>query len=329
MIMINRLYLILALLLTSSVHSVLAAEQARVIVGDPAAGSAADGAIGNQGVRFGKPDFKFGRASAGSNLPGYPLLGVSYLHQFEADFDSSAGDISFHEASLWAPVLPVSFGNYHLFAMLGYRYTDFETSAENALPTDGLHTVRVPVIFLNDYSEEWIFGAMVMPTMAGDLSGGDGFYISAAVGGGRAIGSNMRVLGGVYYSHVFGEDTVYPGILFTWRPSPRWETYFFGPRAGISYSINDDWIVSLSGQWTSPDWNVEADSRGPDRDIEVSGLRAGLKLEGRVSERLWVYLSGGATFFQEVDIRSTSGVELLEDDIENSPFVRIGLNLRL
>jgi opacity protein-like surface antigen len=282
----------------------------------------------NRGFRVGRPDFQFGRVPGDSKLPGYPLASFSYLHQFEADFDSSEGNLSFNEASLWAPVLPAGYDDLYLFVMLGYRYTEFDTSVVNVVPSDGLHTIRLPIVLLNDCSEDWFLGAMVMPTFAGDLSSDDGFYISAAAGGGRSFGPHLRVLGGIYYSHIYGEETVIPGIMFSWRPAPDWELYFYGPMGGISYRVSDDWILSLSGRWNSPEWNVQADSRGPGRDIELSGLRVGLKLEGRLYDRIWGFVTGGVTILQEMKIEDESGRDLLDEDIDSAVFVRTGLNFR-
>ncbi len=290
----------------------------------------AESAVAHEGhshIRFGALDIDFGRDASGSELPGYPVASVSYIHQFESDFDSLPGKVSSHDVSLWAPVAPVDFGSFHILAMLGYRFTDFDTSVTSALPTESLHAIRLPVVFFDDRVEGWLLGGMVMPAVAGDLSSDDGFYLSAALGAGRQIRENLRVFGGVYYGTGFGEDTIIPGIALTWRPHPRWEVYLLGPISGIACSINDAWTVSLTARYDSPTWNVEADSNGPDRDLEVTALRVGLKLEGRLHEHLWGFITVGASLAREMEIETTSDRSILDDDIEAGPFVRTGLHL--
>jgi len=236
--------------------------------------------------------------------------------------------VSSQDASLWAPVLPLNYGDLHLLAIFGYRFTEFDTSVPGLLTEEGLHTLRLPIAIFYDHSEDWIFGGMVMPAISGDLNSDEGFEFSGALGFGRSFGSGFRLLGGVYYSDGFGEEQIIPGIALTWRPSPRWDIYLLGPMSSINYRVSDNWMVSLSGRYSSPTWNVEADSAGPDRDIEVSSARVGLKVERRFTDQIWAYLSGGVSFARELDIETTSDLDLLEDDIDAGPFLRVGMNLR-
>ncbi len=169
---------------------------------------------------------------------------------------------------------------------------------------------------------------MIMPSFSGDLSSSDNFSISAAVGAGYVFSPTLKIFGGAYYTHGFGEDTIIPGLMFTWRPTPKWEAYFMGPMGGINYSVNENWVVSAFGQYDSPTWHIDADAFGPDRDIKVSSLRVGLKLERRFNDLCWAYLAGGYSFARELEIEDVYNHSLQEDDIDAGPFVQFGLNLR-
>lgn len=287
----------------------------------------ADSVSGEQSL-FGAPNLRFGRNASFSELPGYTFATASWLHQFDSGFDSLGGEVSSDDFSLWAPVAPLNFGNMHVLSLLGYRATQFDTSVPNMLSEDTLHTIRMPFVFLNDMSERWLSGVMIMPSFSGDLSGRDNVSISAAAGAGYVFSPALRIYGGVYYRHGFDEDLIIPGLMFSWRPDPQWEAYVYGPVGGISYSANDDWVLSLFGEYDAPTWHVEGDTFGPDRDITVSSMRIGLKAERRLGGLCWAYLAGGYSFARELEVEDLDSNLLQQDDIDPGPFVRIGLNLR-
>ncbi len=169
---------------------------------------------------------------------------------------------------------------------------------------------------------------MVMPSFSGDLSNSDNFSISVALGVGHAFNPRFNLFGGVYYSHGFDDDLLLPGIGFTWRPTNRIEAYLLPPVGGISYSINECWIISLAGFFDSPTWHVEADSRGPDRDINYQSLRIGVKLETKLAKHCWAYVTGGVSFAKELTVEDLKSHTLQDDEVDAGGFVRAGLNLR-
>jgi len=313
-------------ILVLSLHGPLFAEDSTA-VSATATAPAGESVFGEQSF-FGPPYIAFGRHAAGSDLPGYVIGTFSYINQFDSDFDTLPGEVSAQDLSLWAPFAGFNFDDFHIVALLGYRMTKFDTSLPNMLTENTLNAFYLPVVFLKDVSEEWIYGGMVMPGFSGDLESGDNFSISAAFAVGHAFGPNFHFFGGVYYSHGFDDDTIIPGIGFTWRPTPKYEVYLIPPFGGISYSINECWMLSLSGQYDSPTWNVGADLSGPDRDITYQTLRIGVKLERRINDHFWAYINGGVSLAKNLNIEDTSNNRLLESDVDPGGFVQLGLNLR-
>lgn len=277
---------------------------------------------------FGAPQLSFGRGGSASDLPGYTFGTALWLHQFDADFDTLGGEVDADDFSVWLPVAPLNFGNMHLVTMFNYRSTRFNTSVPNMLTDETLHTLRMPVVLLNDASEDWLWGGMIMPSFSGDLGSSDNFSIAAAVGAGYVFSPTLKIFGGAYYSHGFDDDFLIPGFMFTWRPTPKWEAYLLGPIGGVTYSINDSWLISVFGQYDAPTWHVDADALGPDRDIKVSSMRVGLKVEHRFNDLCWAYLAGGLSFARNLEIEDLQSNSLQEDDIDAAPFVQFGLNLR-
>jgi len=284
-------------------------------------------AAGQSGL-YKAPDIKFFERDSASNSPGPPLATLSYRHEFSSDFDTLTGDVSVNDASVWAPPPPLQFGDISVLSFFGYRWTQFDTSANNLLSEDALQQLRIPVIALYEPADKWILGGMVMPSYSGDLSSSDNFSISAALGAGYKVNSKFTLFGGVYYTDGFDDSTIIPGIAFTWKPNESWEAYFLGPLLGVKYNVCDSWVLSLEGQYDSPTWHVEADSSGPDRDITMTSFRLGLKSEHKVGKFGWAYLSAGYIFAREVDIENLSSNTLQKDDIDSGAYLQTGFNLK-
>lgn len=284
-----------------------------------------DGA--SRGLHFGVDPLDFFPAS--NSEGNVPVASVTHLYRFESDFDSLPGDISSHEFSVFAPVLPLSYDRLRLGVAVSYRANWFDTSDPLLLPDDTLHAIRLPMIGVYDISDRWLAGAMVMPGYAGDGSSfSDGFSILSALAVGYNYSPRLQLFGGVLYAHGFDETTILPGIGLIWKPADSWSVALLPPFASVSYRFGDDWIFSLVGRYDGPTWNVEADDSGPERDILMREIRVGLKVERRLANRVWAFVMGGANFGRRMEIESLSNTSLQEDDLDAGLFLQGGLNLR-
>lgn len=295
--------------------------------GEAPSAPASDSGFGEQ-KWIGPPYLRFGRDTSDTELPSYPAVTTSYTHCFASDFESLPGDVSSDEFRLWAPVLPLNRENMHLIAYLGYAANQFDADETTMLPDDTLHSVRLPVTFIHDISEKWLWGAMVMPTYAGNSGSSDNFTTSAGLGVGYSYSPTLRVFAGAYYAHDFGDDFFMPGAAFIWRPAPRWEAYLLGPMGGVSYSVNERWLLSLYGQYSSPTWFVKSDDNGPDRHVSMSSLRIGVKAQYQLHGMLWGFIAGGCSMARELDVRDTDNDTIQNSDMDPSAYVQVGLNIR-
>ena len=281
---------------------------------------------------FGPPYIKFARKNSDTLLPGYTVGTTSYTHRFTSDFDQSElGDVSSPRFSFWTTVAAFNQEEFHLFAWLGYGANKYETggnSVPNLLTDHTMQSLSMPIVFLHDISQKWLWGAMVMPSYSGTHSSSDNFSISVAAGVGYTYSPSLEVFAGVYYYNGFGDDLIIPGAAFIWRPAPRWEVFLLPPIGGVSYSVNEKFLISFYGQYDSPTWHVKADKNGPDRDIQMSGLSLGLKGEYHLGSYFWAYAGAGVTVGQELDIEDTDNHTLQNSDVDMSPFIQIGLNAR-
>ena len=254
---------------------------------------------------------------------------VSYQHLFAADFDTLPGDVSADDFTAFSPILLLSNGRMRVMTYLNYRVTSFDTSAPNLLPEGTLHAIRLPVTFLYDYSEKWLLGGMIMPGLSGDLSStSDAFSFSALAGFGYKQRPELRWFGGVFYSHGFDDDIIMPGFGVMWNPSPKWTVNVLPPFANVSWRFHENYSLTLFGRYEGTTWNVEADRAGPDRDVKMSSIRVGLRLERRISEHFWAQVSGGMSFAREMEVETLNSDTLQKDDIDAGPFVQAGVNIR-
>lgn len=277
-----------------------------------------------EGFQLGIAPLKFG-----SGMTSIPMANAGYLHRFEADFDSLPGDLSADEASAFVPILPMSFNDFRVVMMLNYRVTWWDTSETSIIPDEALHAFRVPVVALYDLSDKWLLGGMVMPGYSGDGgSGSDGFSIMTVLGAGYSYSRSLTLFFGGMYSHGFDEDLVVPGVGLFWVPSREWSVSILPPFATVRYKFGNDVMLSLFGRYSSPTWSVESDRAGPDRDINVREVRVGLRLEYPVLDRWWAFVAGGMSMARELDVETTSGRSIVEDDIDSGPFLQLGVNGR-
>ncbi len=265
----------------------------------------------------------------GAGLRGMPIGEMSFTSVFDGDYDNLPGKVSANEFSVFAPILPLSNGRLRFLAYLSYTATEFDTSVPNLLPTDTLHSLSMPIALLYDQSDKWMFGAMIMPGISGDMENtNDAFSFSAFAGFGYKAAPNLRWLGGVFYTDGFGDDLIVPGVGVMWNPSPDWSVTVLPPFAEVSWRFQENYLLSLFARYSSTTWNVENDAAGPNRDVNMTSTRVGLRLERRLSELLWAQVSAGYVLGREMQIESPGNTTLQKDDIDPAPFVQIGLNLR-
>jgi len=284
----------------------------------------------NEGFHIGAPHLEFFTRSQSTttNLPGYAVGYAGYQKQFASDFDSLAGDIESDEFSLFGPVLPLNYNDWHLISFFFYTQTKFKTSSATLVPDSALHSFSLPIAILKEHGDDWISGAFVMPSWNGDFDASNNDGIAAGAGVGYVFNPDFRFLVGAYYSRYFGEDFFIPAIQLIYRPCTDVELYILGNIAGVSYSINEDWFVGSSLRFSSPTWKVEADNAGPERTVNVSRINLALRSEHRIYKNIWGSIDVGYSFGRELEVQDMSNNTLQKSDIDAGPFAGIAINYR-
>lgn len=289
-----------------------------------------DSVPNSEGFSIGAPQLEFFNRSQSTTtkLPGYAVGFTGYQKQFASDFDSLAGDIESGEFSLFGPVLPINYNDWHLISFFYYTQTKFSTSGATLVPDSTLHSFSLPISILKEHGDEWLSGAFVMPSWNGDFDASNNDGIAAGAGVGYVFNPDFRFLVGAYYSRYFGKDTFIPAVQLIYRPCTDVELYILGPIAGVSYSINDDWFVGSILRFSSPTWKVEADNAGPERTVKVSRINLSLRSEHRIYKKIWGSIDVGYSFGRELEVEDMSNNMLQKSDINAGLFAGIAINYR-
>lgn len=283
-----------------------------------------------EGFHLGAPHLEFFTRSESdtTNLPGYFIGNASYEHQFSSDFDDLPGDISSDEFFLFGPLLAINYNDWHLLGAFMYTQTKFDTSEPNLLPDSTLHSLSVPIALIKEQGDEWVWGAMVMPSWNGDFEANDNSTFATAAGVGYKFSDNFRFLAGAYYSHTYGDDFFIPAVQLIYRPCQDVEAYILGNIAGVSYSVNEDWFLGTSARFTSPTWKVEADDAGPERTINVAKINLSVRSEHRLYKNIWGNVSVGYSFARSLTVEDMDNHKIQDSDIEGGAFAQLGVNYR-
>ncbi|MGJ8672845.1 DUF6268 family outer membrane beta-barrel protein [Rubritalea sp.] len=283
-----------------------------------------------EGLYIGAPHLEFFTRSQSNTteLPGYFVGFAGYQHQFESDFDDIDGDVSVDDFSLFGPILPLNYGDWHLLSFFYYTNTQFKSSGMPLLPDSDLHSLSVPIAIFKEHGDSWIYGAFAMPSWNGDFDASDNDAIAAGAGVGYVFSPDFRFLVGAYYSHTYGNDFFTPAIQLIYRPTVDFEAYILGPIAGVSYSLNDNFFIGTSLRYSSPTWKIEADDAGPERTVNSSRINLALSAEHRIYKNIWAAVDFGYSFAREIKIEDNDNNTLTDTDVKPGPFVSLAVNYR-
>lgn len=251
---------------------------------------------------------------------------------FEPSTDlDQGGSFEFYQARLVAPLYGKKIGeDWVLAARMKYEYSALEMS-EDYLSHDSLHRVEAgPMLLYKAKDSRWSGILAANVGLATDWSevGEDDVVLSVLGSVGYRFSDEFTLLLGAYYSQDFGDARLFPGIGFLWKISPQWTVNLTPPRLRISYAPTDDWRFVAEAYPDGGSWSVEA-SNGEQASLERKTLRAGVRVERKITEKGFAYLGGGWAMGRELRLEEEdSGRLLYESDASNGAYFSAGLNFQ-
>ena len=116
-----------------------------------------------------------------------------------------------------------------------------------------------------------------------------------------------------------------PGIGFIWEINSQWTASLLPPRVRIAYSPSSDWRFSLEAYPDGGFWSVET-ADGEQASLERKALRTGVRVERKIADNSWAYVSGGWAFGREIRIEEENGGRVpFESDVDDGAYLAVGL----
>ncbi len=271
------------------------------------------------------------QVSTGGLLPNRspataPSASVDYTVVPELDFGSAAGGLSCARLELDMPLSkPLRINRRQMLVFsAGYEATWLDT--DTFLGSMDLHDFRLKVRWLHsEPGRRWAWTALLEPGVGTGSGGGGGdvFSINGQLGFRYRKSPEFAWLGGVMFFHNSMDTRVYPGIGFQWNPSDDVVVRWAGTDFRASWQVHDDWLLH-AGVWAGGGtWSVRQGGGG--FSVRLRTFHAGLGVERRLTEKIWLGLWGGTTFASNLEIETAPGERLFKEDAETGWFVKLGI----
>ncbi|MCP5537020.1 MAG: hypothetical protein H7A51_12435 [Akkermansiaceae bacterium] len=255
-----------------------------------------------------------------------PSTQLDYSMATEVDFDAAAGGFSYQRQELDVPLTAPMHINRCNAVNLGVVYEATQLDTNTFLGNMDLHDFRINIRWIyRQPGSKWGWMALLSPGLATDGEGvnADDFSINGQVGFRYTKSPGFAWLGGVvFFSNSF-DTTVYPGIGFQWKPSDDVQVTWAGPSFKASWQPHQDWLLHATFGSAGGNWNVE--NSGGSFDVKLRSYQAGVGVERRLSDKIWLGLWGGATFANDLEIETASGKRLFNQDADMGWFVKLGV----
>ena len=266
-------------------------------------------------------DFMLSRSPATA-----PSTRAAYSAANEVDFDSTAGGFSYQSFELNVPLMaPYHLNDYHSL-LVGVKYEAIWLDTDTFLGDMDLHDFRLRLRWMyRQPGSKLSWMGLLEPGLATDGKSVDmdDFAIDGQLGFRYAQSPRLAWIGGVVVFYNSMETRVYPGIGFQWQALDEVLIRLTGPSFKASWQPHDDWILHAIVETGGGTWNVR-DNDG-DFDVRIRSYQAGIGVERRLSEKFWLGLWGGVTFANDMEIETSSGSELFDDDADMGWFVKLGI----
>lgn len=265
-----------------------------------------------------------------ARIPSYFL---NYKETSTNDFDDVDGGFSYSQLSIDGAICtPIKFNSNHtLIIKARYRNTDLDIdTALGGLDLHDLHDVRVDFRWVYSVAgSKWSWVNVLSPGVAtdGGSIGSDDFSLNAVFGVGYQKSEKFRWLGGIAFFANDFETRAFPGIGFTWRPADNAELEFTGIRLRGSWQPSDEWIYRFDARPGGGTWQVE--ENGEEFNVDLDSYQIGFGVERRLTKKLWLNFTGGITLGNEIEVETSAGQRVFQEDAEAGWFGQLGIRLAI
>ena len=268
-------------------------------------------------------------ARARSNVPFVPLafFGASFYDQ--AKIHGVRGtSLEYEVTTVYQGAgIPFLIGERDVLLVGEYlNRADFDVN-DSSINSFHVTSVGLPVGWLRQVNPEWQAAAFIMP-MA-HFSSLDNAELSwQYMGGvfGRYVqNEHLWWAGGVFADLSPGGNVYLPYLGASWSINEQWLLSLIMPWPGIYYSPTTDWMIRLGAVPSGASWSVNSEKG--EVALNLNAWDFGLGVERRVISNFWASLDAGIGGMRGFSL-SGSKVEHVEFDVDSSLYVGLGLKFR-
>jgi len=267
----------------------------------------------------------------GTNDLIVPSYRTGIYFNAEADLDEG-GSFSYSQFTLRAPLnKPIALGpDLNFFASLNYDLTLLDADVPALVPLEDadLHTLTIPLSILKrSEGSPWSWLVRVDPGISTDFNRFNGHDIrfGARAGAGYTFSKNLTLTAGLGTSEAYGDFLVLPLVGFDWSVSDSVFVSLSGTRLSAAYQPSDDWILRSAVYLSGGVWNVQVEDDS--RDLTLRSIHAGVGVERRLAEKLWLTAWTGYSFANKIDVSTNNSGTVYDSHADPAWFTYLGLRL--
>jgi hypothetical protein len=266
--------------------------------------------------------------------PGLEYTRFSAGYSGGMDLDDSEGDLEVYHADMRTRLSdPITaFDHLTITPALHYRATRLnfsDTGADFPIGDEDLHSIALSAsLTYNETGSPWIYNGWTRAKMASDFQDidADDFTFDVLAGVGYRFSESFTLGFGIVALDLNGDESIFPGINFDWKATETLRVGLYGLNFVTAYTPTEDWIFSFVIDSASEQWNIRADN-GRSRNIDFTSYRAGLFVDRRLTEQVWVRAGAGMTAGNEIELESPNGDRDYKSDLDEGIFGEISLRV--
>lgn len=202
-------------------------------------------------------------------------------------------------------------------------------------PSD-LYAIREGVTLVQSLSADWYvvgFGAAAIATDFNDVDFGH-FIFEGGAFGVYKLSEAFHVGLGPVFTFAFGHPLLIPAPFVRYQGEEKLSFQVQVPKlAKVTYAFSDSFDIGLAGRFLYNNYRLGDDrARTPDGKSTVivfSDVTVGVEASLRLFQPLFATAGVGTTVYRKLRVDDDGGDELFNRDLENTPFVSLGLEVRL
>lgn len=197
------------------------------------------------------------------------------------------------------------------------------------------YSLRLPITAAYTGVDDWTFALTATPGLFWDFHGMDSEDHRMEYRGVASYQVNeaLSLTAGADYEAYFDANRVTPVLGFEWQMLEEVSLKAMLVDAKTSYRVDARLTLQASEcvnifammQTAGDQWNLEIE--GSDYDFFYQATRYGLGVEIGIGNNMWLEIIGGMEANRDAQVKS-DGVWVLDDEVDNGPFARVGLTIK-